>query len=423
MQYIKKNQGSYNLHMVRTKKFKTITLKIIFHTPIVKEDITKRNVLSDILLQSTSKYSSKRNMIIEAENLYAVDVYNNTQRLGNYIMTSFILQVLNDRYTEEGNVEKAFEFLNEILFHPDVCNNSFREDKLSLVKNNCRVALSELKEDTHDYCMIRLKEAYDKNSPVSYRMIGYVEDLEKIDEHNLYQYYLNMIDSDYVDIFVVGDFNPKDMLEMVKKNFHFRKVKKEKMKYELDNKTVRKRRLIAKEKEENNQSKLGILCPLSKMKDYEKNYPMVLANIILGGGVDSKLFKTVREKYSYCYSIFSSYYKLDQMIVISAGIDKENYSKTLKEITDVLNQLKKGKFQDKDIKIAKELYNNSINSIEESPMNLISEYLSEEIVGFETYKEREKIMNKVSKKEIIHAFKKIKIDTVFLLEGDKNEEN
>ena len=61
-----------------SEQFKTITMRIVFHSPIKKDEITKRNVLSDVLLQSTSKYSSKRSMIIEAEDLYAADIYNNT---------------------------------------------------------------------------------------------------------------------------------------------------------------------------------------------------------------------------------------------------------------------------------------------------------------------------------------------------------
>ncbi len=423
MQYIKKDLGSYNLHMIQTDKFKTITMKIVFHSPIIKEEITKRTVLSDILLQSTNKYASKRNMIMEAEDLYAADIYNNTQRWGNYIMTSFILQVLKDKYTEEGNFEKAIEFISEIIFHPDIDNNAFKEDKLSLVKSNCEIALSEIKEDAQDYSLIRLKEAYDKNNPMSYRILGYKEDLEKINEQNLYKYYQKMINHDFVDIFIVGDFEIEHILEVVKKNFKFRKIKKQKSPYPIQNKPVRRRRLIAKERMENNQSKLGILCPIGKLTNYEKNYPLVLANIIFGGGPDSQLFKNVREKHSLCYTIYSSYNKLDHSIIISAGIDRKNYNKTVNEITNILNQLKKGKFTEKEMKVAKEFYNTSITSIEENPMSIMNEYLTEEIVGFESYKEREEIMNKVSKKEIQKVFKKIKIDTIFLLEGEKNENN
>ena len=75
MKYTKKDLGSYNLHMIKTDKFKTVTIKIIFQSPIIKEEITKRNILSDILLQSSNKYPSKRDLIIAAEDLYSASIY------------------------------------------------------------------------------------------------------------------------------------------------------------------------------------------------------------------------------------------------------------------------------------------------------------------------------------------------------------
>lgn len=421
MQYTRKDLGSYHLHMIQTKKFKTITMRIVFHSPIKKDEITKRNILSDILLQSTKKYPTKRDMIIASEDLYALDIYNNTQRIGNYIMTSFILQVLNDQYTEENNFEKSVQFLNEILFHPDVKDEKFKEDKLSIVKNNCQVALSSIKEDAGDYAIIRLKEAYDKDSPISYRMLGYQEDLDKITSSNLYEYYENMIQNDFVNIYVVGDFDQENLLEIIKNNFKFRKIKKKRIPLELDTKPLRKKRLIAKEKMKNSQSKLAIACPLGKMTDYEKNYPLVLANIIFGGGADSKLFQEVREKNSLCYTIYSTFNKLDNFLLIAAGIDKNQFEKTTELCTKILENIQKGKFSEKDIKIAKQFYNTSISEIEENPMNIIREYLTEEMTGLENYQKREEIMSKVKKKEIIRVLKKIKMDTIFLLEGENHE--
>ena len=53
MKYTKKDLGSFGLHLINTDKFKTITVKVIFHTPIQKKEITKRALLTDVLLQST----------------------------------------------------------------------------------------------------------------------------------------------------------------------------------------------------------------------------------------------------------------------------------------------------------------------------------------------------------------------------------
>ena len=423
MDYIKKDLGSFNLHMINTEKFKTITIKILFHTPIIKEEITKRNVLADVLLQSSNKYSSKRDLIIAAEELYAADISTNNQRLGNYILTSFNLQTLMDKYTEEGNVEKSFRFLSEILFNPDIENKQFKKDKLDIAKNNSLMALDSIKENATNYSLIRMAETFDKDSPVSYRMTGYPEDLDMITEKTLYEAYQKMINNDYVDIFVVGNFDKKEMLALVKKCFKFKRVKKRKASYYLKEHKARKKRLFAKEEIDNTQSKLAIACPINKLTEYERNYPLILANLILGGGVDSKLFKDVREKNSLCYTVRSFSNKLDSLLVITAGIDKNNYSKTVEVITRILNDLKKGKFTDNDIEIAKEFYYTSIEELEEDEYRIIVEFMMEEILGLDPIVERLKKISKVNKKEIVKVFKKITMDTVFLLEGVKNEED
>ena len=421
MKYTKKDLASYNLHLINTDKFKTITIKVVFSRPIKKDEITMRNVLSDVLLQSSKNYESRRELTIKAEELYAADVFNNTQRIGNYILTSFNLQVLNDKYTEDGNFEEAVKFLSEIIFNPDIKNNAFKEDKLDLVLSNVKVALESLKEDATNYSLLRLMEAYDKDSPASFRMVGYQEDINKINTENLYAYYQKMIEYDYVDIYVVGDIENNTIQEIMKKYFKFRKVKKIKPSYNIEPKKTRKRRLLAKETIDNNQSKLAIACGISKASKYEINYPLVLANIIYGGGPDSKLFKDVREKNSLCYSIYSYPVKLDNLLIISAGIDKENYNKSLELTTELLKDMKKGKFTDKDINIAKEYYNTACEEVEESEYKIINEYLSQEILGVEPLEERVKIMNNVTKKDIVKVIKKIDMDTVFLLEGVKDE--
>ena len=193
MQVIDKDLGSFKVHLIKTDLFKTITMKVMFHTPIIKEDITKRNILSDILLTSSKKYATRRDLNIKSEELYAADIYTSNQRIGNYITTSFILQTLNDKYTEDGNFASSVEFLHEIIFNPDLINNKFKDEKLELVKSNAKIALESIKENSENYSIIRLKEEYDNKSSVSYRMTGYLDDLEKINTQNLYDYYEKMI--------------------------------------------------------------------------------------------------------------------------------------------------------------------------------------------------------------------------------------
>ena len=54
-------------------------------------------------------------------------------------------------------------------------------------------------------------------------------------------------------------------------------------------------------------------------------------------------------------------------------------------------------------------------------MRIINDYLIQELLGIDHYNERLKNINKVKKSELIKVFKKINMDTIFLLEGVENE--
>ena len=127
MKYISKDLNSYKLHLINTDKFKTVTVKVLFRSPIVKDKITIRNVLCDILLQSTLNYNSRRKISIKTEDLYSAHINNNVTRNGNYITSSFTLSILNDKYTEKDNMVESIKFLSEILFNPDVVDKKFNE--------------------------------------------------------------------------------------------------------------------------------------------------------------------------------------------------------------------------------------------------------------------------------------------------------
>ena len=60
MNYEKINMGSYQLHIIKTKKFKTITVEVNFRRKIKKEEITIRNLLKTVLLSTNQKFKSER---------------------------------------------------------------------------------------------------------------------------------------------------------------------------------------------------------------------------------------------------------------------------------------------------------------------------------------------------------------------------
>ena len=419
MKYIKKDLGSYKLHMIKTDKFKTIEVRVSFRNRIKKEEITIRNILCNMLTYSTKTYNSKRDLIIKGQDLYSVNLGASNSRIGNYINTDISLSLLNDRYTEEGNYKAAMEFLKEVIYNPNVTDKKFDEKTLEIIKTKYKTDLTSIREDSGYYSMLRLFENMDNKSAISYRMCGYLEDIDKITTSNLYDYYKKMIDKDLLDIFVVGNIDFKGTEKLIKSIFSIMTFKRERIGYYLPSVKARTRKKVVREQEVNQQSKLSIGCRMHNLTTYERNYPLTLYNIILGAGTDSKLFRKVREANSLCYYINSVPNKLDNVLIIRAGIDKDNTKKVIDLVNKEMNAMRKGKFSDDDINNAKEYYQTAIDSILESQSNIIDSYYLMGLLDLDDIDIRVKKMKAVTKEEIIKVAKKIKIDTVYCLEGVK----
>ncbi|HEY4383892.1 MAG TPA: pitrilysin family protein [Ktedonobacteraceae bacterium] len=96
-------------------------------------------------------------------------------------------------------------------------------------------------------------------------------------------------------------------------------------------------RMIKKATEQTNIS-LATLGTASASADY---YPLLLINALLGDGMSSRLFQSVREEQGLAYDIgsyFNSYYETGSL-VISAGVDPSNTSGTIRAIIKELTRL------------------------------------------------------------------------------------
>ena len=86
--------NAYNLHVIRTDKFKTITVGIAFLRKVKKEEITIRNLLKEIMINSTASYPDEKSLIIETENLYDLKLMSQNYRIGNDAILTFKIRFL-----------------------------------------------------------------------------------------------------------------------------------------------------------------------------------------------------------------------------------------------------------------------------------------------------------------------------------------
>ena len=417
MEYKKYDIGPYNLHVINTSKFKTVTIRVNFKRPCIKNEITKRTLLSYLLTESCKEYDTRRKMEIEVENLYNLKYTSYNVLSGNYNMLCFEEEFINEEYTKPEYFNKSLDFIFNLIFKPNIDNNRFNSNSFNLCKKLLKEKIDTIKEDPSLYSNLRMKEEMDNKSVISYRSIGYISDLEKINEKNIYEYYLDILKNDIVDIFIIGNIEPSKVFKIVTKSFNINTIKKENLSHIVSHKKYRKNVKVVKEKMNIEQSKLIIGFKLKDLTDFERKYVMGIYSYILGGGPDSKLFKEVREKNSLCYSISSSYNGVFNILKISAGIDSKNYSKTIKLIKKAIKDMSLGNFSDRDIKCAIMTYKNTYKEIMDNPSSILSSYVSMEYLKLDSFSKREKEILKVTKDMIVSVSSKINLDTIYLLEG------
>ena len=243
-----------------------------------------------------------------------------------------------------------------------------------------------------------------------------------MDARKLYKYYESVLKKDIVDIFVIGDVDSKKIEKILEEKINIKTIKKESESHFIETKQTRLFAKTYKEPTSYSQSQLVMGLKIPKMSDFEARYVLNAYSYILGGGPDSKLFKNVREKNSLCYSITSIGQPLNGLLVITAGIDAKNFDKTVSLVKKELKEMQKGNFTDEDIVKAKITYINSLKELEDNPQNILSLYTGMEYLNSDGIDERINKINKVNKKSITSLASKIKLDTIYLLEGRDNSE-
>ena len=110
-------------------------------------------------------------------------------------------------------------------------------------------------------------------------------------------------------------------------------------------------------------------------------------------------------------------------MILRAGIDQENFKKTIELIKKEMKAMEKGDFTEEDIDKAKKIYCMAIDETMDTPNALLESYVSSDLTGIGSLAERKKKIQAVTKDEIVTFAKKVHLTTVYLLTGGSHERN
>ncbi len=409
-----------NLFIIKDIKYKTVYAAAYLHRDLSREEVTLNSLLSKVLRSSTKKHPSMNELSIYSQELYGCGFDVSVSKRASVQSIVSNISTLNDRFSENGTVEKAFELMLDLIFKPDERNGAFNAEYVENQKKNLKDDIESLINDKRAYANVRCLEEMCKGEKNAIVEVGYVEDIEEIDAVSLYKHYLSIVKSSPVDIFVVGDIDEQYATEFFKSYFEELEFNIKPLQIEFSFNDPNEEKYI----EDNldvNQGKLAMGLRTGINLENDMYYPLLVGNSIFGSGAHSKLFNNVREKLSLCYYAYSRLDKYNALMLIGSGIEFVNFEKTKNAILEELDNVKSGNFFDADIEVAKEYIIGSYISYNDSPSLLTDYYLgmcfSDSLLSVE---EAVEAVRKVSRQQILDAFSNVKLDTVYFLNGKES---
>lgn len=422
MVYNSYKMGSFNLHTIKTDRFKTIRMEIMFRNNIDPDSIVKRTMLFELLLESSKEYKTKRDLILKCEELYNANIYAETMKVGNEVVSSINYEILDPKYTDDLDLDDALKLPFDIIFNPDISDTEFNEEKLETIRIRSLAELDALKEEPKKYAIAEALKAMDRKSVSSINILGDKESVNRVNKSNIFEEYMKILEHDYIDIYVIGDIDSSKVIDIINKYQHFNTIKHHEVSLYVDN-SIRNRINKVSVSEELNQSQLIYIMNLIGLTEFETSYVSHIFNHILGGGsLDSKLYKSLRNDNSLCYSVSSKYSKYDRLMMISTSIDKDNIKLAKRLIEDAIKSMSKN-ISDEEIDKARQAIVNAIKVSLDSQHQIISNYFFNEIADLDLVDKRIEEYSKVTKEDVINMAKKLKINTIYILEGEQNENN
>ena len=423
MKYKEYKRDSYNLYTIKTDKFRTCQIEIVFRQKLSKEKITINNLLIDCLTYTSKKYPRRKDVVEALEELYSANLLGITSRVGNALFSNIILEFLDPKYCDKDYLDNILAFPFEMLFNPNIENDEFDLHSFNIMKNRNMADIKSVKDIPSMYAIKRSIINMDNTSPTSFMTTGYLEDLENITSEDLVIAYKELLNNAVCDIYVIGNLDMDYVDKKISILFNNRYIKELDIDYFVNNK-LRKKVLDVVETGNYEQSNLVLLYNTDKFSEQEMNYTIHVFNYIFGNGsLTTKLYKYLREENSLCYNAYSIYQKLDNLLIIFVGIDYQNKKKCVKLINKALKEMVNGIFSEEDILYAKKSLISNVESSMDNPSSLLDNYVFHNVVNTPLLSERKKELNKITKKDIIELSNKIKLNTIYMLGGSTDGKN
>lgn len=281
----------------------------------------------------------------------------------------------------------AFDILSDLALNP-----VFNRDEIQRERG---VILEEIKmdEDSPDYLVHEIfTQNFWKDHPLGKPIVGTRETVRSFGQDLLFEYYGKRFSGDRMVFSAAGNLDHHVMVDLVANRLGLLPGAGDQLSQSPPRPTAR---INLRNKKALEQVQICLGVPSPPIAD-ETRYVALVLNTILGGGMSSRLFQTVREEQGLAYSIFSDLnsYRDTGSFCVYAGTSSDRCIKVIDLIMTEFRRLKNESLPEDELRRAKDQLKGNLILGLESSMSRMSNLASQEMY-FEHFFGVDEIMQRV----------------------------
>ena len=285
------------------------------------------------------------------------------------------------------HVPTALDVLSDLVLNPVFANEDIIRER--------GVILEEIKmdEDNPDYLVHEIfTQNFWKDHPLGKPILGTQSTVRTFEQDTLFEYYGKRFVGGNMVFSAAGNLHHDEFVKMVSDRFSALPSGSDKESQPAPKTSAR---INLRNKKALEQVQLCLGVP-SQPIGHERRYTTLLLNTVLGGGMSSRLFQTVREERGLAYSIFSdlSPYSDTGSLCVYAGTSSSKAVDVIGLVMKEFSRLKTEALPEDELRRAKDQLKGNIILGLESSMSRMSNLARQEMY-FEHFFGVDEIMQKV----------------------------
>ena len=224
------------------------------------------------------------------------------------------------------HIDTAMDVISDMLF-----NSLFAQAEINRERGTIQEEIKMVKDDPPRYIADLFETLLYGDTPVGWEIIGTAENIQKMTRKQIVDYYRNHYVAKNTSIVLAGAIENDEAFKKINKYFNGFDGNEKKDRVGIIESQSRPEILIYPKSTDQVHISLGVRGYDIKHPD---RYAINLLSMILGGGMSSRLFISVRERRGLAYYVFTNteLYTDTGYFTTQAGIDAKNTEKTVRLI-------------------------------------------------------------------------------------------